>query len=103
MFIADVLNLHTILLQLLMWLSWVFHSSNPQPECIRADIGLALTYRMVMIFRAPLYWGELPLIISIQYPSGIAVIFIVAGFWIFIRFSDANACLVREFKKAKGK
>jgi ABC-type polysaccharide/polyol phosphate export permease len=90
-FFADALNIHRILLQLLMWMSGIFYSLESLPERVRTIIGLAPTYHMVTIFRAPLYSGELPPLISILYASGIAVAFFVVGLWTFMRMSDAIA------------
>lgn len=90
-YFADVLNIHNILLQLLMWLSGIFYSLESLPERIRAIVGLVPTYHMVTIFRAPLYSGELPPLGSILYASIIALIFLVVGLRIFMRLSDAIA------------
>jgi ABC-type polysaccharide/polyol phosphate export permease len=90
-FFADVLNIQRILMQLLMWMSGIFYSLESLPERVRTIIGLAPTYHMVTVFRAPLYLGELPPLISILYASGIAVALFVAGLWVFMRMSDAIA------------
>ena len=90
-FFADVINIHSILMQLIMWLSGIFYSLESMPERMRTIIGLVPTYHMVTIFRTPFYSGELPPLISILYASGIAVLFLVAGLWIFMRVSDAIA------------
>jgi ABC-type polysaccharide/polyol phosphate export permease len=90
-FFADVLNIHTILLQLLMWLSGIFYTLEALPEHMRTIIALVPTYHMVTIFRTPIYAGELPPIGSILYAGSFAIIFFVAGFWTFMRLSDAIA------------
>jgi len=90
-FFADVLNIHRILMQLLMWLSGIFYSLEFMPERIQAVVGLVPTYYMVDIFRAPIYAGELPSPFSILYASGVAIVVFIAGLWIFMRVSDAIA------------
>lgn len=90
-FFADVLNIHRILMQLLMYLSGIFYSLEFMPERIQAIVGLVPTYYMVAIFRAPIYAGELPSPVSILYASGVAVAIFIAGLWIFMRLSDAIA------------
>ncbi len=90
-YFADVLNIHNIVLQLLMWLSGIFYSLESLPEQMRSVIGLIPTYHMIMIFRSPIYSGEIPPLESIYYSSAIAIIFLVIGLEIFMKFSDAIA------------
>ncbi len=90
-FFADVLNLHNISLQLLMWLSGVFYTLDMLPKWLRPIVAAIPTFHMVTIFREPLYDGSLPGVDSILYASATAMGMLLLGFWVFMRLSDAFA------------
>ena len=90
-FFADVLNIHGVLMQLLMWLSGIFYTLEFMPENVQKLIGMVPTYHMVAIFRAPIHNAQLPSAVSVLYAAGVAGLIFVLGFWVFMRLSDAIA------------
>ncbi len=90
-YFGDVLNIHRILMQLLMWASGVFYSLGMMPENLRPFVSIVPTFHLVALFREPLYSASLPPLGSIAYATGVSVLVAVFGFWFFMRLSDEFA------------
>lgn len=87
-FFADILNIHSILMRLLMFLSGVFYSIEMLPTWMQPFVAAVPTYHIVVIFRDPIYAGTLPPLSSIIYASLWSVVALAVGFWVFTRLSD---------------
>jgi ABC-2 type transport system permease protein len=90
-FFADMINIFTLLLQLLFFLSGVFFSVEVMPASLRNIIFLLPTYQMVTIFRYPIYEGQIPPTASLIYFSGWAIGMLFLGLFVFTRLSDEYA------------
>jgi ABC-2 type transport system permease protein len=87
-FFADMLNIHTIALRLLMYLSGVFYLVDNLPEIYRPVIRANPIYSLIALFRDPLYFGTLPRPWDIAYGTVWALGFCVFGLLVFLRLSD---------------
>jgi len=90
-FFADMINIFTLLLQLLFFLSGIFFSVEAIPESFQNIIFLLPTYQMVTIFRYPMYEGQIPPTGSLIYFSGWAIGMLFVGLFVFTRLSDEYA------------
>ena len=87
-FYADMVNIHRFLLRLLLYLSGIFYTLEMLPEWLRPLVTLVPTYHMVVIFRDPIYSGQLPPTSSLAIAAIWALLSLLAGFWVFMKLSD---------------
>ena len=90
-FFADMVNIFTLSLQLLMFLSGVFFSVESLPESLQTIVSFLPTFQMVTIFRYPIYYGEIPPIGSLMYFSAWTLVMLILGLYVFTRLSDEFA------------
>jgi ABC-type polysaccharide/polyol phosphate export permease len=88
-YFADMLNIYQIVLRLLMYFSGIFYSVESLPSYLQTVIKLIPTYQMVMLFRYPLYYGELPPLGSLLYFTVWSALILVIGMFTFTKLSDA--------------
>jgi ABC-type polysaccharide/polyol phosphate export permease len=86
-YFADVLNIHQIALRLIMYLSGIFYVVENLPESARPIILLNPLYNLMVIFRNPIYYGQMPSNYTIGYASLWSLGMFLAGLFIFLRIS----------------
>ncbi len=90
-FFADMVNIFTLSLQLLMFLSGVFFNVESLPESLQTIVSFLPTFQMVTIFRYPIYYGEIPPIGSLMYFTTWTMVMLILGLYVFTRLSDEYA------------
>jgi ABC-2 type transport system permease protein len=90
-FFADMLNIHSILMRLLLYLSGTFYMAESIPERFRPLIELNPVYNMIILLRDPVYFGILPDIWTIAYSAAWAIGLFVFGLIVFLHFHDQIA------------
>ncbi len=90
-FFTDLLNIYTILLRLLLYLSGIFYVVSSLPQAYQPPILLNPIYHLILLFRDPIYLGTLPDTGVIIYSAIWAVSLFVIGQYAFLRLSDQIA------------
>ena len=93
-FFTDTVELVTIVLTILFYLTPVFYPLSIMPPDLHWVVGANPVYWVLDIFRLPIYDGVLPVFWTFALAAGIAVAFLVAGAAIFRRTSDRIAFYV---------
>jgi ABC-type polysaccharide/polyol phosphate export permease len=87
-FYADIMNVHSILLRLLMYLSGIFYTLDILPPNVQGIINANPLYHLVALLRDPLYAGRLPSAWTIGYSVLASVTALGIGFAVFRKLSD---------------
>jgi ABC-type polysaccharide/polyol phosphate export permease len=87
-FFSDIRNLYTILLRIIFYLSGTFYTIDRLPDDLKLVVEINPLYHMLLLFRAPLYSGEIPPTDSIIYGTIWAVGLLAIGMYIFTKYSD---------------
>jgi ABC-type polysaccharide/polyol phosphate export permease len=87
-FFVDIMNLYSILLRLLMYLSGLFYVLESLPLKMRTIIIWNPIYHMITLFRFPIYEGRIPPTFSIVYFGVWTFVSLVIGLIVFTRLSD---------------
>ena len=90
-FFADMLNIHSILMRLLIYLSGVFYTVDNLPEHFRPLILINPTYNLITLFRDPIYFGTLPDLWTMAYAATWSIGLFAIGLIVFLHFSDQIA------------
>lgn len=90
-FFADMINIHSILMRLLLYLSGTFYVAEDIPERFRPLIELNPIYTLITLFRDPIYFGTLPDPWTIVYSTAWAVGLFILGLIVFLHFHDQIA------------
>ena len=90
-FFADMLNIHSILMRLVLYLSGTFYMAKNIPESYRSLILLNPFYNLISLFRDPIYFGILPDAWTISYSVIWSVGLFAIGIMVFLHFSDQFA------------
>ena len=87
-FFADILNIHTIGLRLIMYLSGLFYDVEKLPMIHQPLIKANPFYCLIVLFRDPIYYGRLPAPWIIIYSLIWSVGMLIIGLFVFLKFSD---------------
>jgi ABC-type polysaccharide/polyol phosphate export permease len=90
-FFADMLNVHSILMRLILYLSGTFYLAKNIPENYRSIILFNPVYNLISLFRDPVYFGVMPDSWAISYSVIWSVGLFILGIIVFLRFSEQIA------------
>lgn len=90
-FFADIMNIHSILMRLLLYLSGTFYLAENIPQQFRPLIEFNPIYSIITLFRDPIYFGTLPDAWTIAYSTTWAIGLFVLGLMVFLHFYDQIA------------
>ena len=87
-FFSDIQSIYTILLRLLLYLSGIFYDVDFLPEQLQIWIERVPTYQIIILFRNPIYLGQLPPTSLLVEISVWATITFFLGLFIYNKFSN---------------
>src|SRR5215208_3543552 len=87
-FFSDVVELVTVLLSVLMYLTPVIYPMEIIPEKYKWIVRFNPVRSILEVFRDPIYQGEIPPLTHLSVAVGIAVLALAVGGWAFRRSSD---------------
>lgn len=87
-FFADMVNIYSFLLRLMMYLSGIFYVVEFLPERLQWVVRFMPTYSMIRLFRDPIYAGTVPQLEIVGYSLFWAVLVFVLGIWLFTKRSN---------------
>jgi len=88
-FFRDIIQAMGMILNLLFFLTPIVYSSRLIPEKLRWLFDINPFYCIVEIYRSVLVRGKIPDVFSIIYPSIIALVIFLAGYYIFNKTKEA--------------
>jgi ABC-2 type transport system permease protein len=91
-FYTDIAEMYQIILTAWMYLTPIIYPEEILPEQFRMLIAIFNPmYHMVGLFRAPLYYGEIPSLQETLIAGLIALVTLIIGWFVFTRRSDEFA------------
>lgn len=91
-FYTDIAEMYQIILTAWMYLTPIIYPEEILPEQFRMLIAIFNPmYHLVGLFRAPLYYGEIPSLQEMLISGLIAVVTLIIGWFVFTRRSDEFA------------
>ena len=91
-FYTDIAEMYLIILTAWMYLTPIIYPEEILPEQFRMLIAIFNPmYHLVGLFRAPLYYGEIPSLQEMLISGLIAVVTLIIGWFVFTRRSDEFA------------
>jgi ABC-2 type transport system permease protein len=87
-FFSDVVELITVLLTLLFYLTPVIYPKDIVPENLRWVVRFNPIRSILEVFRDPIYQGEIPPLSHLTVSIVIALLVLALGAWVFRRSSD---------------
>ena len=91
-FYTDIAEMYQIILTAWMYLTPIIYPEEILPEQFRMLIAIFNPmYHLVGLFRAPLYYGEIPSLQEMLIAGLIAVVTLIIGWFVFTRRSDEFA------------
>jgi|SRR6185295_4092018 len=87
-FFSDVVELVSVLLTVLMYLTPIFYPKEILPEKVRWIVRFNPVRSILEVFRDPIYYGKIPPLTHLGVCVGIAAIALAVGSWAFRRYSD---------------
>lgn len=87
-YFPDVAEMYQIVLMAWMYLSAVFYPLEILPEQVRALLWLNPMIPLIKLFRLPIYDGKIPVLADLIPAVVIALVTLIAGWWVFARKSD---------------
>ena len=87
-FFSDVVELISVLLTVLMYLTPIFYPKEILPAKVRWIVRFNPVRSILEVFRDPIYYGKIPPLTHLGVCVGITAIFLVLGAWAFRRSSD---------------
>ena len=91
-FYTDIAEMYLIILTAWMYLTPIIYPEEILPEQFRMLIAIFNPmYHLVGLFRAPLYYGEIPSLQEMLIAGLIAVVTLIIGWFVFTRRSDEFA------------
>jgi homopolymeric O-antigen transport system permease protein len=87
-FFSDVVELVSVLLTLLMYLTPIFYPMSIVPEHLRWAVRFNPVRSILEVFRDPIYFGKIPPITHLSISVGVALIALAVGAAIFRRSTD---------------
>lgn len=87
-FFADMVNIHSILMRLVMYLSGIFYVVSSIPANFRPFVIFNPFYNLLTLFRDPIYFGVLPDAWAISYATAWSIGLFAIGLIVFLRSSD---------------
>jgi ABC-2 type transport system permease protein len=86
-FFSDVVELVGVLLQLAMYLTPVFYPMSIVPERFLPVVRFNPLRSILEVFRDPIYYGKVPPLSHLAVASGLAILLLVLGAWVFSKTS----------------
>jgi ABC-2 type transport system permease protein len=87
-FFSDTIELVTVLLTLLLYLTPIFYPKGIVPERLRWIVRFNPIRSILEVFRDPIYYGKVPPLSHLAVSVTIATIALALGSWVFRRSSD---------------
>jgi ABC-2 type transport system permease protein len=91
LYFHDIVEMYQIILMAWMFLTPVMYPPDILPAWVSALMKYNPMYWMVNLFRIPIYGGRIPALIELVPTIAIAVVVLLAGWWIFSWRSDEFA------------
>jgi ABC-type polysaccharide/polyol phosphate export permease len=93
-FFVDTIDMYSVLLSAWFYLTPIIYPISIVPPKLTLYINLNPMTTMLEMFRAILYWGELPSLSTIISATIIAIATLIIGWWVFTKKVDEFAYLI---------
>lgn len=90
-FFVDVVDMYSVVLSAWFYLTPIIYPISIIPQGLIAYFKFNPLYPMVDLFRTIIYSGEVPSLIAFSEATGIAVVTLIIGWWVFTKRVDEFA------------